>query len=95
MPEPADGSQSAAVLSIWKLRPFASIPIRSAQIRHNRHGNGIGTAARCHRAARKHSGRRDTGFIRACGYRQGVRADVADLDTAFRTDETIYVEADR
>ncbi|MEV0531608.1 methyltransferase domain-containing protein [Kitasatospora sp. NPDC050463] len=33
--------------------------------------------------------------IRHCAYRQGVRADVADLDTAFRTDETIYVEADR
>jgi SAM-dependent methyltransferase len=37
----------------------------------------------------------DPDAIRACGYRQGVRADVADLDTAFRTDETIYVEADR
>ena len=33
--------------------------------------------------------------IRTCAYRQGVRPDVADLDTAFRTDETIYVEADR
>ncbi|MGV9269753.1 class I SAM-dependent methyltransferase [Kitasatospora sp. NPDC003701] len=33
--------------------------------------------------------------IRHCAYRQGARADVADLDTAFRTDETIYVEADR
>lgn len=32
--------------------------------------------------------------IRLCAYREGVRADVADLDTAFRTDETIYVEAD-
>ncbi|MFC1411627.1 methyltransferase domain-containing protein [Streptacidiphilus sp. N1-12] len=32
--------------------------------------------------------------IRACGYREGVRPDVADLDTPFRTDETIYVEAD-
>ncbi|MFI8455233.1 class I SAM-dependent methyltransferase [Kitasatospora sp. NPDC085464] len=33
--------------------------------------------------------------IRPCAYRQGARPDVADLDTAFRTDETIYVEADR
>ncbi|MFJ9950903.1 class I SAM-dependent methyltransferase [Kitasatospora sp. NPDC091207] len=33
--------------------------------------------------------------IRPCAYREGVRADVADLDTAFRTDETVYVEADR
>ncbi|MEK2490390.1 methyltransferase domain-containing protein [Kitasatospora purpeofusca] len=33
--------------------------------------------------------------IRHCAYREGVRGDVADLDTAFRTDETIYVEADR
>ena len=34
------------------------------------------------------------GDIRQCAYREGVRPDVADLDTAFRTDETIYVEAD-
>ncbi|MBD0690245.1 class I SAM-dependent methyltransferase [Streptomyces sp. CBMA123] len=33
--------------------------------------------------------------IRHCAYRQGLRSDVADLDTAFRTDETVYVEADR
>ncbi|MEU1284012.1 methyltransferase domain-containing protein [Kitasatospora sp. NPDC005856] len=33
--------------------------------------------------------------IRPCAYRQGIRPDVADLDTAFRTDETVYVEADR
>lgn len=33
--------------------------------------------------------------VRLCSYREGVRPDVADLDTAFRTDETIYVEADR
>ncbi|MGW4896043.1 class I SAM-dependent methyltransferase [Kitasatospora sp. NPDC004240] len=35
------------------------------------------------------------GAIRPCAYRQGLRPDVADLDTAFRTDETVYVEADR
>ncbi|QMU76565.1 class I SAM-dependent methyltransferase [Streptacidiphilus sp. PB12-B1b] len=33
--------------------------------------------------------------VRHCGYRTGLRADVADLDTPFRTDETVYVEADR
>jgi predicted SAM-dependent methyltransferase len=33
--------------------------------------------------------------VRHCAYRAGLRADVADLDTPFRTDETIYVEADR
>ncbi|MFE4516054.1 class I SAM-dependent methyltransferase [Kitasatospora sp. NPDC056783] len=32
--------------------------------------------------------------IRPCSYRQGARQDVADLDTAFRTDETVYIEAD-
>ncbi|MCX5214937.1 class I SAM-dependent methyltransferase [Kitasatospora sp. NBC_00240] len=37
----------------------------------------------------------EAGQVRECAYRQGVRPDVADLDTAFRTDETIYVEADR
>jgi predicted SAM-dependent methyltransferase len=35
------------------------------------------------------------GDVRHCAYRTGVRADVADLDTPFRTDETVYVEADR
>ncbi|KJS59102.1 class I SAM-dependent methyltransferase [Streptomyces rubellomurinus] len=33
--------------------------------------------------------------VRHCAYRQGACPEVADLDTAFRTDETIYVEADR
>ncbi|MED7953833.1 MULTISPECIES: methyltransferase domain-containing protein [unclassified Streptomyces] len=37
----------------------------------------------------------EPGQIRPCAYREGARADVADLDTAFRTDETVYVEADR
>ncbi|MET9611864.1 methyltransferase domain-containing protein [Kitasatospora indigofera] len=37
----------------------------------------------------------EAGQVRECAYRQGIRPDVADLDTAFRTDETIYVEADR
>ncbi|MFI2610472.1 class I SAM-dependent methyltransferase [Kitasatospora sp. NPDC018619] len=37
----------------------------------------------------------DPDRIRPCAYRQGARPDVADLDTAFRTDESIYVEADR
>ncbi|MET8546135.1 methyltransferase domain-containing protein [Kitasatospora sp. NPDC004799] len=36
----------------------------------------------------------DRDRIRRCAYRQGIRPDVADLDTAFRTDESIYVEAD-
>ncbi len=30
--------------------------------------------------------------VRECAFRQGARPDVADLDTAFRRDETIYVE---
>ncbi|MFE7588510.1 class I SAM-dependent methyltransferase [Kitasatospora sp. NPDC057512] len=36
----------------------------------------------------------DPDGIRQRAYRQGARPDVADLDTAFRTDETVYVEAD-
>ncbi|HEY3869849.1 MAG TPA: methyltransferase domain-containing protein [Actinocrinis sp.] len=31
--------------------------------------------------------------VRECAFRQGSRADVAELDTTFRSDETIYVEA--
>ncbi|HEV2635711.1 MAG TPA: methyltransferase domain-containing protein [Actinocrinis sp.] len=31
--------------------------------------------------------------IRRCEYREGSRADVAELDTSFRNDETIYLEA--
>jgi predicted SAM-dependent methyltransferase len=31
--------------------------------------------------------------VRVCGFRQGARPDVADLDTTFRRDETLYVEA--
>ncbi|MGA5820139.1 hypothetical protein ACPC54_20010 [Kitasatospora sp. NPDC094028] len=34
-------------------------------------------------------------LYRVDGDRQGACPEVADLDTAFRTDETIYVEADR
>ncbi|MET8701174.1 methyltransferase domain-containing protein [Kitasatospora sp. NPDC004723] len=37
----------------------------------------------------------EPGRIRHCAYREGARTDVADLDTPFRTDETVYVEADR
>jgi predicted SAM-dependent methyltransferase len=31
--------------------------------------------------------------VTVCEFRQGLRADVADLDTSMRRDETIYVEA--
>ncbi|HKT06245.1 MAG TPA: methyltransferase domain-containing protein [Rugosimonospora sp.] len=33
------------------------------------------------------------GSVRACGFRDGARADVAELDRVFRNDETLYVEA--
>ena len=35
----------------------------------------------------------DPGRITARKFRDGHRQDVADLDTTFRSDETIYVEA--
>lgn len=34
----------------------------------------------------------DSGAVRRCDFRQGARADVADLDRALRRDETMYVE---
>jgi predicted SAM-dependent methyltransferase len=34
----------------------------------------------------------DPDSVRDCGYRDGARPDVADLDQTFRNDETIYVE---
>jgi predicted SAM-dependent methyltransferase len=35
----------------------------------------------------------EKGKIHSCEYREGSRKDVAELDTSFRNDETIYVEA--
>lgn len=35
----------------------------------------------------------DAGKISLCGFRTGARADVADLDTSMRSDESVYVEA--
>lgn len=37
----------------------------------------------------------DPGTVRECGFRQGVRPDVAALDRVLRNDETIYVEVTR
>jgi SAM-dependent methyltransferase len=34
----------------------------------------------------------DAGNVRACAYQEGARPDVAALDTAFRRDESLYVE---
>jgi hypothetical protein len=34
----------------------------------------------------------DQAAFRVCDFRQGERPDVAELDTTFRRDETIYVE---
>ncbi|MFJ9518582.1 methyltransferase domain-containing protein [Kitasatospora sp. NPDC101801] len=33
--------------------------------------------------------------VQLCAYREGLHTEIADLDTAFRSDETIYVEAYR
>ncbi|HZP52527.1 class I SAM-dependent methyltransferase [Actinocrinis sp.] len=35
----------------------------------------------------------DAEKISVCGFRSGARADVADLDTSMRSDESIYIEA--
>jgi predicted SAM-dependent methyltransferase len=37
----------------------------------------------------------DPAAVRACPFRAGARADVADLDRVFRNDETLYVEVTR
>ncbi len=37
----------------------------------------------------------DAATVRACPFRTGARADVADLDRVFRNDETLYVELTR
>jgi hypothetical protein len=34
----------------------------------------------------------DPGAMRTCAFRAGARGDVADLDSVFRSDETMYVE---
>jgi predicted SAM-dependent methyltransferase len=34
----------------------------------------------------------DADAVRTCSFRSGARADVAELDSVFRSDETIYVE---
>ncbi|MFJ8039310.1 class I SAM-dependent methyltransferase [Kitasatospora sp. NPDC096147] len=37
----------------------------------------------------------DAEAVRLCAYRVGLLTEIADLDTAFRSDETIYVEVQR